>query len=83
MTEMEKLGEELPDVAALYLDEAIMTLEGLGGVTISVMKTLQPRERSIDIETQTELSYRVVRCEWQSEKNVMLTVAAVRDIRFL
>ena len=73
---------ELPDIAALYLDEALALLEEVGvRSAVHVEKTMQPREREADIDADSSLSYRVVRCEQrEDEQGVILTVTAARQI---
>ena len=81
MTQNKCQTEALPDVAALYLDEALEILRGVGFSADNIVKTLQPRERESDIETSPDMSYRVVRCERLDEMRVVLTVTAAREIR--
>ena len=73
--------ETLPDVAALYLDEALEILRNVGFSPNRIVKTLQPREQESDIETNPDINYRVVRCERLDGTDVILTVTAAREIR--
>ena len=81
MTQNKSQTEALPDVAALYLDEALEILRSVGFSSDRIVKTLQPRERESDVETNPDMSYRVVRCERLDETHVVLTVTAAREIR--
>ena len=81
MTQNKCQTEALPDVAALYLDEALEILHGVGFSADSIVKTLQPREQESDIETNPDMSYRVVRCERLGGTRVVLTVTAAKEIR--
>ena len=81
MMQNKPLDGTLPDVAALYLDEALTVLGESGFSEVHVEKTIQPRERDMDFENCPDMSYRVVHCELSDEKKVVLTVTAAREIR--
>ena len=73
--------DEIPAVAAMYLDEAVAALQEANCTVECIFRTMPPRDRIIDVDAHPDLAYRVVRCVRTKERSVTLTVTAAKDIR--